>query len=181
MARIAGSSVLALRTYLEVRHGEGAFAHALGHLTGDEARAFRSIILPVNWYPVHAFVDVLHAARATWGDEDLYDRYGAFAAEYEIATFQRWLLRFTTPAFLMDRAGRLWHRFHDSGEWDVEGGGNRLRGTLRSFAVVDTGYCRVLAAWIKRAGEMTGVRGEVQHPTCRARGADAEVFEGWWR
>jgi hypothetical protein len=181
VARIAGSSVLALRTYLEQRHGDRAFERAVDHLPDDEGAAMRSIILPVNWYPVNAFLGVLHAAHATWGGEEFYEEYGAFAAEYEIATFQRWLLRFTTPAFLVDRAGRLWHRFHDSGEWDVEGSGNRLRGSLRSFCVVDAGYCRVVGAWIKRAGEMTGVRGEVQHTVCRSRGADVEVFEGWWR
>jgi hypothetical protein len=179
--KISGGSVLALRTFLEQRYGDGAFSRAVDCLPGDAAAAFRGIILPVNWYPVHAFVEVLHAAHATWREDDFYDRYGGFAAEYEIAAFQRTLLRFTTPAFLMDRAGRLWHRFHDSGEWDVEGAGNRLRGTLRGFAVVDAGYCRVVAAWIKRAGEMTGARGEIAHPACRARGAEAEVFEGWWK
>jgi hypothetical protein len=56
-----------------------------------------------------------------------------------------------------------------------------MRGTLRSFAVVDADYCRVLTAWIHRAAEMTGVRGDVTHPECRARGAPADVFTGWWR
>ena len=82
--------------------------------------------------------------------------------------------------FFLDRAGRMWHRFHDSGEWEVEGGDKWLRGRLRGFSVVDEKYCRVLAAWIKRAGQMTGARGEVSHPECRARGAASCLFEGWW-
>jgi hypothetical protein len=180
VARIAGGSVLSLRVFLERTYEEGAFARALDRLPDDVAAPLREIVLPVNWYPVHSFIAVLHAGHGLWGGLDYYERYGTFAAEYEIAAFQRFLLRFSTPAYFMDRAGRLWHRFHDSGEWDVQGAGNRLKGTLRDFVVVDAHYCRVVAAWIKRAGEMTGTRGQVVHTECRARGGAAEVFEGWW-
>ncbi len=39
----------------------------------------------------------------------------------------------------------------------------------------------MLAAWIKRAAHMTGVTGDIVHPECRAHGAEAEVFQGWWK
>lgn len=39
---------------------------------------------------------------------------------------------------------------------------------------------RVLVAWIHRASELTGTRGQTVHPQCRARGDEACVFEGWW-
>jgi len=178
--KIAGGSVLALRSYVDKAHGGGTFERLLDGLAPDDAEPLRGILLPVSWYPVSAFTAALHAAARHSGDPSFYERYGGFAAEFEIAKFQRVLLRFSTPAFFMDRAGRLWSRFHDSGEWSVEGSGNRLRGTLRGFALADPRYCRVLGAWIKRAGEMTGSHGEVAHPECRAHGGDAEVFEGWW-
>jgi hypothetical protein len=177
---IAGGSVLALRSYVEQTHGAGAFAKLLDGLAASDAAPLREIILPVNWYPARSFTAALHATARLSGDPSFYERYGAFAAEFEIAAFQRILLRFTTPAFFMDRAGRLWSRFHDSGEWLVEGSGKHLRGTLRDFALVDPMYCRVLGAWIKRAGELTGSRGEVAHPECRARGSEVEVWDGWW-
>jgi hypothetical protein len=180
VSKIAGGAVLSLREFLERNHGAGSFARALDELEPGDAEPLRSIILPVNWYPMPSFVGALHAASRLSGDPAFYDRYGTFAAEYEIASFQRLILRFSTPAFFMDRAGRLWNRFHDSGEWQVEGGGKRLRGTLRDFTLVDPRYCRVLAAWIKRAGEMTGSHGDVAHPECRALGGEVEVFEGWW-
>ncbi len=117
VARIAGGSVLSLREFLERSQGAGSFARALDGAPADEVAPLREIILPVNWYPTTSFLAVLHAGRALAGGDDYYERYGAFAAEYEIAAFQRFLLRFTTPVFLMDRAGRLWRRFHDTGEW----------------------------------------------------------------
>jgi hypothetical protein len=181
VANIAGGSVLSLREYLERRHGPGAFHSALDLLPEDQAGPLREIVLPVRWYSARAFVGTLHAAHALWGGNTFYEDYGAFAAEYEINAFQKFVLRFTSPMFFLERAGRMWRRFHDTGTWTVEGSAQRLRGTLRDFAIVDADYCRVLAAWLLRAGEMTGARGAVTHPECRARAGHVEVFSGWWR
>lgn len=180
MANIAGGSVLSLRMFLENEYGPGAFDRMLDRLAPSDAEPLRGIVLPVKWYPFRTFLRVLHAAEAETGSTDLWERYGTFAAEFEITSFQRFVLRFTSPVFFLDRAGRMWHRFHDSGAWEVEGGDKWLRGKLRGFAVVDEKYCRVLCAWIKRAGQMTGAHGEVSHPECRAHGAAACVFSGWW-
>jgi hypothetical protein len=180
VAKVSGGALLSLRTFLAKAYGPSTYDRVLHRLPPDQAEPLRGIVLPVNWYPVHAFVDAIKTAQETVGDAELLERYGSFAAEYEINAFQRVLLRFTTPAYLLERAGRVWHRFHDTGQWEVQGGDKRLRGTLRDFAVVDVTYCRVLSAWLLRAGQMTGARGEVVHPECRALGAKAEVFTGWW-
>jgi hypothetical protein len=166
--------------FLEEGYGAGTFERLVDRVPPEQAEALRGIVLPVNWYPLDAFLGVLHAAEAETGEADLWERYGAFAAEFEITAFQRFVLRFTSPMFFLERAGRMWHRFHDSGEWQVEGGDKHLRGALSGFAVVDEKYCRVLTAWIQHASQMTGVHGEVHHPECRARGASACVFAGWW-
>ncbi len=176
MAKVSGGSVLCLQTFLAKTYGDEAYARVLESLPPGEASELRGIVLPVNWYPAKAFVDVLCAAHDVFGEPDVFERYGSFAAEFEINAFQKVLLRYTTPTYLVDRASRLWHRFHDT----VDVGRNRMRGTLRGFAVVDARYCRVLVAWLRRAGEMTGARGDVLHPECRSRGAPACVFTGWW-
>jgi hypothetical protein len=180
MARVAGGSILSLRTFIEQAHGPGAFERVVRTLPGDHAAELSGIILPVNWYSTEAFFGALHAAARAFDTPDLWEQYGTFAAEFEIHTFQKVVLRFTSPRFFLDRAGRIWHRFHDSGQWEVEGGDRTLRGTLRDFAVVDGHYCRALTAWIERAAEMTGVEGQVEHSACRARGDEACVFAGWW-
>ena len=172
--------MLSLRMFLEEGYGAGTFERLVERLVPEQAAALRGIVLPVKWYPLGAFLGVLHAAEAQTGEADIWERYGAYAAEFEITAFQRFVLRFTSPMFFLERAGRMWHRFHDSGEWKVEGGDKQLRGALSGFAVVDEKYCRVLTAWIQHASEMTGVHGEVHHPECRARGAPACVFVGWW-
>jgi hypothetical protein len=181
VARVAGKSVLTLQIYMRRMHGEDAYDRLLDALPSDEAAPLRGIILPVNWYPTVPYVRAIEVAQATLDGGDFAERFGAFAAEYQINMFQKVLLRFASPVFFLDRAGRLWDRSHDTGTWEVDGGDKRVRGTLRDFAVVSAVYCRVLVAWIHRASQLTGTVGETLHPSCRARGDDACVFDGAWK
>jgi hypothetical protein len=178
--KVGGASVLSLQVFLRKRYGASAYDRTLEFLTEEEAAPLRGILLPVNWYPTQAYIHALHVARALTGDTEFYEEYGAFAAEFQITAFRRALLRFASPHFFLDRAGRLWARSHDTGVWHIEGGDDWMRGTLRDFAIVDADYCSVLAAWIFRASEMTGVQGQMKHTRCRARGDDACIFEGTW-
>ena len=176
MAKVAGSSVLSLQLFVQRTYGENVYERALDTLPTDVADELRTIVLPVNWYSTTSYIRALKAAHASTGDDAFLERYGAFAADYQINAFRRFILRFRSPSFFLDRAGRMWRRTHDSGEWEVEGGDR----TLRNFAIVDPDYCRVLVAWIHRASQLTGTRGHTVHSACRARGADACVFEGRW-
>lgn len=180
MPYVAGTSVLSLQVFLGKTYGEHVYEQALDRLDADDAAPMRGIVMPVNWYATHPYIRALHAARDVTQDTAFWGKFGAFAADYQINAFRKVLLRFTSPAYFLDRAGRLWARSHDTGTWEVEGGAKRVRGTLRDFAVVDADYCRVLVAWIHRASQLTGTRGHTQHPACRALGDVACVFEGWW-
>ncbi len=180
MAKVAGSSVLSLQVFLTKTYGPRAYEDALDRLPPDAAAPMRGIVMPVNWYSTDAYMAALHAAHDRSGDPAFFEKFGIFAADFQINAFRKVLLRFTSPAFFLDRAGRLWARSHDTGRWEVEGGERRVRGTLRDFAVVDADYCRVLVSWIHRASQLTGTRGQTVHRECRARGGQACVFEGWW-
>src|SRR5579884_3244181 len=158
-----------------------AFEEVLKYMRPDLAAPLRGILMPTAWYPTELFVTAIGAARRLYGKEDFYELYGRAAAEYEIGVFFRLLARLTSPAYLLGRAGKVWRRFHDTGEWIMEGHGNEVRAVLADFGVVDAGYCQVLVGWIRRAGQLTGSKGgDVQHPQCRARGAKACLFTGWW-
>jgi hypothetical protein len=180
VANVAGSSLLSLQVFLRKAYGESLYSRALDTLPREQAEPFRGIVLPVNWYPAPGYILAVKAAAALSGDDEFFDRYGAFAADFQINAFRKFVLRFASPVFFLDRAGRMWRRSHDTGEWEIEGGEKRMRGTLRGFAIVDADYCRVLVAWIHRASQLTGTRGNTTHPACRARGAEACVFEGRW-
>src|SRR5262249_17292790 len=149
--KVAGASVLSLQVFLRKSYGPDVYDRALDQLHPDDAASLRGILMPVNWYPTDAYIAAMHAAHELTSDPQFFDADGPFAADFQITAFRKVLLRFTSPIFFLDRAGRLWARSHDTGRWDVEGGDRRVRGTLRDFAVVDADYCRVLVAWIHRA------------------------------
>ena len=180
MAKVAGGSLLSLRTHVTRTYGDDAFDRVLAEMSPEMADPLRGIVLPIHWYPTASFVRAIEVAARIFDPDAFYESYGAFAAEFEINAFQKIVLRFTSPLFLVERAGRIWNRFHDTGAWQVEGSRNHLSGTLRDFAIVNANYCRVLAAWILRACQLTGARGTIAHSACRARGDEACVFEGTW-
>jgi hypothetical protein len=177
---VAGSSVMAVRVFLDERLGQQGFQRVLKELPPHLSEPVAGILLPVNWYPTESYMALLHAALPLIGPS-FYDELGEFAADYEITTFQRFLLRFTSPGAFVEHTGRLWPRFHNTGSWTVESTGKQaIRGTLRDFGVVDAAFCRVMMAWVRRAGRISAPRFEVRHPECRARGAPACVFTGAW-
>ena len=170
-----------VRQYVLELHGEAGWSQLR-----DAARERHSIVLPPTfaanaWLPTLHFTTALNVARELFGPPDFHTRFGAAAAEYEMSWMHRVALRFTTPLWLLEHGTAYWRRAHTTGRWEVEGRKGWVRGTLRDFAVVDGGYCDSLRAWIHRACLMTGAsRTFVAERSCRARGADACIFEGTW-
>src|SRR5215813_2926911 len=120
VAKTSGAAVLALQLYVERQFGDDAFDLVLKRMKPEDAEPLRGIILPVNWYPTISFVRALETAHEAFGANDFLEKYGRAAAEFEITAFQKFLLKFTSPAFLMERAGKVWKRFHDTGTWEIQ-------------------------------------------------------------
>src|SRR5579871_3956350 len=108
MAKVAGTSVMSLQLFLAKSYGDDVYPRALAELKDEDAAALRGIILPVNWYPTDAYLRALHASHALVGKEDFWEKFGAFAADYQISAFRKFVLRFTSPTFFLDHASRLW-------------------------------------------------------------------------
>jgi hypothetical protein len=178
---IRGVAVLSFRAYLQSRFGPNAFARTVSTLPAEHFREFASSLEPASWYSTAAFVASIAAARDHFRAPQLPESYGTAAAAYELTLIHRFILRFTSPLWLLQRGSQVWRSYHNTGRWTIEAWPRRIRGTLRDFGIVDGMYCRVLAGWFRRAGEMTGAgQMRVVHPQCRATGAAACVFEGEW-
>jgi hypothetical protein len=175
------TSLLSLRRYVETTHGAGSFKVVREALHDKHAITLHPILAPA-WYPTLWFLRGLDEARARFGPDDFYERFGHAAAEYEIHWIFRFALRLTSPFWLIERGAKEWPKAHDTGRWEVAKAGDRgLRGTLFDFGIVHEGQCRSLTSWFTRACQMTGEkRAKVMHPFCRARGAKACVFDGEW-
>src|SRR5262249_2509338 len=113
VAKTSGAAVLALQLYVDRTFGDKAFEKVLWKMKREDSEPLRGIILPVNWYPTQSFVRALETAHEILGAHDFLENYGRAAAEFEITAFQKFVLKFTSPAFLISRAGKVWKRFHD--------------------------------------------------------------------
>jgi hypothetical protein len=180
-AQISGKSVLGLQHYLTRHHGEGAFDRVLLRLPDAERAAFSGIILPTQWYPTSTIITAMEIGRDLFGPTDFFERCGEESARYAINSFYRFLLRFKTPHWILQRSTGMWRQFHSTGLWEMQMTENSFEGELKDFALPGT-YCRVLVGWIRGAGRLTGARNaEVTHPWCRNRGSPRCLFVARWR
>lgn len=87
-------------------------------------------------------------------------------------------IRLASPAFLVERAAKVWRQYYDSGELVVvESSDTHVLFELKGFAAPHRGHCDTVLGWSERAAELSGassVRGA--HPTCRARGGRQCVY-----
>jgi hypothetical protein len=179
---IRGTALLATRAYLEKKHGAGAFDRAVLLLRPEHAAVWRAIPLAHEWYSHEAVLALDDAAASLYGP-DFYDEIGAFVADYDLNFIHRFLLKFTSPLWILDKGAKMWSEFYNSGKWSIVRGTQpkSLVGTLENFAIVSVRQCRMVTAFVRKAGELTGAHKiKVEHPQCRARGSSVCVFTAAW-
>lgn len=181
--RTKGLNLLNAKKFVVGRYGEEGWAAVLAALPPDEATIIDGAIA-VGWYEADLLPHLYRALEETEGkiDRRLFEHLGTFAAERDLTTTNRLFLRMANPAYVLEKAGEYWHRFHEIGQWTVtRSGGNGATATLADFTI-DAHFCRMLTAYIRRMFELVGAKAvHVEHPRCRARGDTACVFEGSWR
>jgi hypothetical protein len=185
-AKVRGTALLANRQFLAKEFGPDAFDRVLAALEKSHADALRGIPLAQDWFPASSMIASLVMGAKLFAPDDpdkFYEQVGAHGAEYDLTFIHRFILRFTSPIWMMERGAKLWREYHNSGEWKIEQGAqpHSLVGTLKDFAVVSAPLCRTVVGFVRRAGELTGAKQmQVAHSRCRAQGAQVCVFEGVW-
>lgn len=179
--RSRGTTLLALRAYLEREHGADAYPRLLAALPERGPRPVEREALATEWLPSASVVELYELARELYGRADFFFDVGTFIAEYDLHHVHRFLLRFTSPGWMFDRGARMWAQYHDSGRWQLQRSDRLIRGTLVDFAIVHRGFCRSLEGWLARAAALTGATAAVvDHPRCRSDGATGCVFSVAW-
>lgn len=189
--RTAGTAVprtsvrpfLSLRHFLERKYGGGAWADVRRELAERHGLEVDLVLHPKGWYATEAFARALDLGRELYGPEDFYERFGEAAAEYEINMFSRFILRFTSPGWMVAHCNDVWPLSHDTGYWTCDRERPvHLKGTLHDFGFPHEGHCRSLVGWFRRACAMTGVRDvQIDHIFCRARSGPSCIFDARWR
>lgn len=180
-AKIAGAAVLSLQRYVQAQHGDDAFARVLAKAPPEHAAEVTEFVSTLHWYPTVAVTSLIDVAREMFGPVDFAERLGEASADDQIKTLYRFVLRFTSPSWMMTRGVAMWPRFHNSGKWELVGGENTMRGTLTDFAAPSASICRLLVGWFRRSGQLTGAPNmQVWHPECRVAGKRACVWVAQW-
>lgn len=179
-----GTSVAAVIRFVEREWGaEGLSRLASAVKPREAAQLLTGRVLAGSWYPFADFAALLEAAETVFGGKgDVARREGQYCAEWDLRGVYRVFIKLASPGFLVERAGKVWRQYYDSGDLVVlEPGPSSVVFELRDFASPHRAHCETVLGWSQRAAELTGV-GDVtaSHPECRARGDAKCVFRIAW-
>jgi hypothetical protein len=181
-----GTNMLHMRSFVERTYGPSEWKRVLDALTSSDRDVVMQLT-PIGWYDLGTQHRLLRTIDATLGKGDLslVPVVGRYEADQDLSTVHRLFVRFTSPAYVLQKSGEYWRRFYDTGHWRVQGGkGGTATGSLFDFGIVDSAFCTYLTAYIYRMFQLAGAReGSLEHTECRARpGTDGRacVFVGRW-
>jgi hypothetical protein len=169
--RIKGVSFLSARRYVD-RAGNGGWARVLGRMPEGDRR-IADEALPVGWYDMAVYSSLLRAIDDEMGNGTLSTArpLGRFQAEHDLNVFYRLVLRFWSPAILIEKTAEMWSRYHDTGVWTVtRDGERRVDGAVTGWLGSSDIMCPVVGAYVERLFELVGAKSaRAHHPDCGAR------------
>lgn len=184
MAQFKGTIYTTAKLFTEQRFGHDAVERVLSELSEGQRDELVGVT-PVGWYPTDATMAYHRALDRIYGKGDLAlcTELGVFSAGWALNTVLKFFLRFRSPNWIMERSSSLWGRYHDSGRWELmEHAEYPLYARLHDFELRDEAFCARFRGWLHGAIALTGGRhGQVDEPSCAARGDDACLFRARWQ
>jgi hypothetical protein len=183
--RTKGTSVAAIVRFVNENWGDAGLLRLAGAIRDpDIVPIVEGKVLAGSWYPFAYFTELLDTAESLFGGgiDDFSRREGASCADYDLRGVYRVFVRFTSIDFVIERSGKVWRQYYDSGDLVIlETESRHVAFELREFAAPHRGHCGTVLGWSERAAELSGVA-EVRgaHSSCRARGDHRCVFEIGW-
>ena len=183
VAKTRGIGFVNVRSFVTGRFGVEGWEKTVARLTNEE-RADLEAVVAVGWYSLPLYARLIRALDAVHGKADLalLPALGRFEAETDLTTIYRFILRLANPAFVIEKTGELWRRYHDTGTWTMTRVSNtEVEGILENWGHVDEALCLEALAYMERCLELVGARNVIaEHPRCRARGDADCLFRGRW-
>jgi hypothetical protein len=182
-AHVKGTALLSTLDFVEHKFGAGAKARLLAALPPSRSATFRELILPIQWYDVKVFAELLDTLdrQLGSGDGSLIVERGTWAAEQALNSTLRLLLKLLSPQWLLEKGGRIWNNYQDTGTWEMKRLDHGALATLHQIGIVEPAICANTRGWIIGLLKMSGCKQvSVVEKECRARGGAADVFEIHW-
>src|SRR5437868_11352567 len=120
-AKTKGIGFTNVRAFTLARFGGDAGWKAVLESLDAGDREELAAVIPVGWYSLEMYARLIRALDRVHGKGDLslMKELGRYEAENDIKTIHRFFLRFTNPAFIVEKTSEYWKRFHDTGTWVV--------------------------------------------------------------
>lgn len=184
MAQCKGLILSTRLRYVQEKHGEAGARQLVEQLAPQTQALLERHVLPHEWVPFSAFIDVNVVADRLFGKGDLAlcREMGAWSATANLPRIFRLFYLLGSPMFIFERAAKLWSAHYDSGRletWRDDEGGAHL--AIHDFGQPHRAHCLTVLGWTTRSIELSGAKvlsaGEAR---CRARGdAHCELVARW--
>jgi hypothetical protein len=180
---VKGSALRARLRYIDKHGGKGAMARVVENLAPDTRRIVDANILPSNWYPFTAFIDLSETIDRTLGSGDTKLCYalGRFACDENLPTLYKIFFRISDVHHIIRRAASAWRVNYDQGSISVVKEADHFVVLRMEVPRPHRAHCLSVLAWVVRAGELSGAKDVATVERCRLRGDDACEFEMRWR
>lgn len=178
---IKGVSVHDVMLFTQHRFGSKGWTDLVATLPESDQQTMSSIV-SVGWYELALYARLLRQLANVHGQGSLrlVEECGRFGVEHDLKTIHKLFMRAANPGFILDQAIKLWGRFQNSGQWEIERKSNGCVGTLRGWGA-DEVLCSELTGYLAGLLGLSCDTVRLTHPKCRARGADDCVFVSTWR
>jgi hypothetical protein len=184
VANTKGTSFAQARHFVVDHFGERGWVDVLERVTMADREVLESVVA-VGWYDLALYARLIRAIDGAHGKGDLrlMNQLGRYEAEKDLKVVHRLFFRLANPAYVVEKAGEYWRRFHDTGTWNItRESPTVVHGTLSDWGVVDAALCAELTAYMTRIVELVGGRDpNIDHRVCRARGDSTCFFRMRWR
>lgn len=180
--QVKGVSFVAVKRFVEQRDAS-KWVPILDSLLSADAELVRTA-LAMGWYRTESYESLIAAVDRELGDGKLgiLGEFGRFQAEHDLNLFYRIVLRFWSPAVLIEKTAEMWGKYHDTGIWEVRREGEmHVVAFLGQWLGASEIMCAGFVSYVERLFELVGAKGvRVQHPECVTRGAARCQFVVNW-
>jgi serine/threonine-protein kinase len=113
--QVKGSLLLTTLDHLEQAHGREAHQRILSRIPPAHRARLSGVVMPVAWFPLEVFDDLLTAAEREIGNGDgaVASAIGAAVAERELPTTHRLFMQRVNPKLAVERIPQLLCAYHD--------------------------------------------------------------------
>lgn len=172
-----GIKIVNKREFVRERFGAPAWDEVLALLSAEDSARIEAVDAAA-WYETGLHERLNNAlCQHLKADDALMLALGRADADRELSTVHRWFVRLMKPSFAIANMNLYWRRMHDTGTWRSWQNGAEVTAELRDWGLVNRAACLTVLGYLGRTLELFGGRvGPLEHPECRAEGAEACVF-----